>query len=240
MTNPKHANLTEHAGPVPGEDDAARAQRLRAQEMSVAGIASELSVSERQVYRLLAAARARVRDRDLEPWSLAASAEDAGTPAMSRYFLEHRESVLFRRGSAAYAWQVHQVSPELSPELVAAFAEMYLNVSRLRGRDRDVQAWILDLALHLRPWSSEKAGLRFRGAVPARDEADLEFAARVAVFLRRIHEHWGGILRPMAPVPDHAGWLAAREAELEREATGGTRTVRPMDAPGVEKPRRRG
>ena len=195
-------------------------------------IAEARGVSVRQVYRLLAAARDSARPGDMRVWTLSSSFEDGDPPEAARYLLETNEIVLWRRGAARYGWAIHEVGPELAPELVSAFAEMHVNVSRWSGRDREVWARILDMALVLEPWSGQESEDRFFEELHARDESDLEFAAQVFNYLKGIATDWRGIFHVAGPVPDQRGWLRARVMEIEREEKGEPGTVRLIETPG--------
>ena len=232
MTGSKSDHPHNQFGPVPGEDDVAHARRLRADGLKVVDVAKALNISERQTYRLLAAGNERVQRRDMDGWSLTTSLEDADEPEKTRYLFETTQSTLWRRHSADFAWKVHQLKQELPSEIVQAFAGMYVNASRRTGRDREVWSRILDLALVAEPWSGQENEDRFFEELHARNESDLEFAARVFSYLNEIASNWHGIIRVAGPVPDQVGWLRTRVLEIEREEKGGPSTVRPIETPG--------
>ena len=238
LTHSSKNKPADRTRPVPGEDDVDRAMRLRAEGRTVVEVGKAINTSPRSVYRLLATGRERVELRDTEAWSLMTSVDDGATPEAMRYLLETSESVRWRRGAARYAWVLHQLKPELPPELVSAFAEMQVNVSRRSGRDREMWARILDLALVTEPWSGQENEDRFFEDLHARNESDLEFAAQVFNYLKGIASNWTGIFHVAGPVPDQVGWLRARVDEIEREETGDPGTVQLIESPGNGEPKK--
>jgi hypothetical protein len=240
MTDSNENNPVNRTGPVPGEDDVDHARRLRADGFKVVDIAKALNVSERQVYRLLATGNERIQIRDMEPWSISTAIEDGDTPEAIRYLFETNENVHWRRGAAKYAWVLNRLKTNLAPELVSAYAEIYVNVARRSGRDREVWSRILDLALITEPWATTKKRDRFFDQLHVRNESDLEFAAQVFNYLNGTANNWGGIFRVADPVPDQAGWLRSRVTEIEREEKREPGTARLIVTPGDREPPKKG
>ena len=232
MTETFHTNLNISIGPVPGEDDVAHAQRLRADGLKVVDIAKELHISERGAYRLLAAGRERVRHSDIEAWTITTSVEDGDPPEKVRYLFEMPESIRWRRRDAEFAWALHQLKPELPTELVSAFASMYVAVSQHRGRTRDRWSKILDLALALEPWTDEENEDRFFQDVNVPGGEDLEFAARVISYLEETAMAERVVLQSVPPVPDQVVWIRERVRQLAQETQIGRDVPQVIEIPG--------
>lgn len=225
MTESLDSNPDIRTGPVPGEDDVAHAQRLRADGVKVVDVARALHISERGAYRLLANGRERVIHSDIEAWSITTSIEDGDPPEKVRYLFEMPESIRWRRHDAKFAWTVHQLKPGLPPIVVLAFAMMYGTLSRRSRQDRDALNRILDLALRVEPWAGGEEAERFFSGVAVTAEDELEYSAQVFSFLKQIVSLNTGGEQSQRPDTGDVVWLRHRVAELEREIAAAEREL---------------
>jgi hypothetical protein len=167
---------------IPGQDIAVRALELQAEGKKAVEIGVILGISRRQVFRLLGEAKERVSREEFRRWTVLDSLDREDPPEKIKDLLQTDEEREWTRGEASYAWQLHRLKPEMSPRLVAAFAEMYSNVAG--SGDRDVRAKVLDMALLHEPWRDDATQARYFVSLELSSDDDVRFAVEVVWYLQ--------------------------------------------------------